>query len=175
MPSQLLRTTADPEEQLNECKYLYLRHLHEPIENSCRIVCEEASAQGHLARQVDPTLNEALAGILSGASPILSDSLSRTFEIEFAEYVSYTVTNECYGRYPELPEAFTGNLFRRFGWSHLLEFTKRTTYACDEHPGPGPLLHFEIVCLNHVIDVITTVEPKIALVHALNLGMPVVN
>lgn len=70
------------------------------------------------------------------------------------QMVSYTVLNETYGRYPESPEQFAGKLFRVLSWSHLLEFTKRMTYASDEHP--GALLHYEIACLNHVVDVICT-------------------
>ena len=74
--------------------------------------------------------------------------------------ISYTVLNESYGNYPQPPEEFTGKLFRIFSRSHLLEFTERTTYANGGNP--GFLMHFEIACLNHVIDVICTVPPKIA-------------
>jgi hypothetical protein len=42
----------------------------------------------------------------------------------------------------------------------LLEFTKKTTYAGDEHP--GVLQHYEIACLNHVVDVICTGPPRIS-------------
>jgi hypothetical protein len=150
-----------PKERLDQCAFLFLRHLHEPRENCLRFIVEEAQAQKHLARQVDPGLDDALAGILSDASPILSDSSSGSFEILFDSYVSYTVTNESYGTYPQPPEVFKGKLYRCFEWSHLLQFTKVTSYACDEYPGPGPLLHSEVVCLNHVIDVIATTEPVV--------------
>ena len=52
-------------------------------------------------------------------------------------------------------------LFRVFSWSHLLEFTKRTTNTSDEYP--GVLLHYQIACLNHVIDVICTAPPAISI------------
>jgi hypothetical protein len=39
---------------------------------------------------------------------------------------------------------------------------KRTTYASDEHA--GVLQHCEIACLNHVVDVICTGPPKIAII-----------
>ena len=74
--------------------------------------------------------------------------------------VSYTVLNESYGTYPEPPEQFSGKLFRVFEWSHLLEFTKKTTCASDEYS--GVLQHYEIACLNHVIDVICTGPPRIS-------------
>ena len=77
--------------------------------------------------------------------------------------------NESFGMYPEPPEQFTGNLFRIFSRSRLLDFTKQTTYASDEYPG-GVLQHYEIACLNHVIDVICTAPPKITVVssHGVN-------
>jgi len=87
----------NPAEQLNRCSFLFLRQLHEPRDNSLRFIVEEAKAHNHLARQVNPGLDDALAGILSGASPILSDSSSVSFEVLFDSYVSYTVTNESYG------------------------------------------------------------------------------
>jgi hypothetical protein len=39
---------------------------------------------------------------------------------------------------------------------------KRTTYASDENP--GVLQHYEIARLNHVVDVICTGPPKIAII-----------
>jgi hypothetical protein len=42
----------------------------------------------------------------------------------------------------------------------LLEFTKRTTRASDEYP--GVLQHYEIACQDHVVDVICTGPPRIA-------------
>ena len=74
--------------------------------------------------------------------------------------VSYSVLNESYAAYPMAPEEFTGKLFRVFTWSHLMEFTRRTTCASDEYP--GVLRHYEIVCACHVIDVICTQPPTIA-------------
>jgi hypothetical protein len=50
-----------------------------------------------------------------------------------------------------------------------LEITRKTTYAGDDHPGPGPLEHHQIPCLNHVIDVITTRPPQIAIIDRMAL------
>jgi hypothetical protein len=82
-----------------------------------------------------------------------------SFELLFdrSQMVSYTVLTEGYGVYPEDPEQFDGKLFRKFSWSHLLEFTKQTTIASELYP--GPLEHYQIACLNHVVDVITTGPP----------------
>ena len=45
--------------------------------------------------------------------------------------------------------------------SAFLDFLRRTTIANDEFPGPSR--HWELVCLDHVIDVVSTSEPVITL------------
>jgi hypothetical protein len=117
----------------------------------------EAKAQAPILEAEGP-----LAFLRIGGSPIETDDTCRLFQLLFDRnhMISYTVLNESYGKYPQPPEAFTGKLFRIFSHSHLLEFTEKTTYASGGHP--GVLMHFEIACLNHVIDVICTAPPKIA-------------
>ena len=151
----------DVARELNECKYLYLRWIGEPEELRLRLVVEEARVQERPG--VAPPHLPELSEILDGAKSIACDEDCRLFEIIYTYPISYTVLNESYGRYPETPEVFNGKLFREFSWSYLLEMTRKTTYACDDHPGPLPPQHHSIVCLNHVIDVITTREPEMRL------------
>ena len=152
--------------QIDECRYLYLRGLHEPRDNKIRFLVEEAGLQApRPAQEVAPP--DSIAALFKDAQPIESDSTSRLFEIVYEEYISYTVSNESYSKYPEPPEVFSGNLFRIYSWSYLLVMTRKTTYAGDDHPGPGPLEHHQIPCLNHVIDVVTTRPPTLAVVDRL--------
>lgn len=104
-----------------------------------------------------------VAALYAKSNPIKSDDGCRLFEIIYDYPISYTVLNETYSRYPKAPEAFTGKYFRVFSWSYLLEWTSKTTYVCEDHPGPLPPQHHEIACLNHVVDVITTKEPEMRL------------
>ena len=162
MISETLVTVEGPWEdgakQIDDCQYLFAVDVRELEELTLRLTLVEAKAQAPLTSEDD-----SVYGVLSdGARPIRQDSTCRIFEIIFERkhIISYTVLNESYGRYPEPPEKFTGKLFRIFSWSHLLEFTRRMTYANDEHP--GVLKHFQIACLNHVFDVISTHPPRIA-------------
>lgn len=150
--------------EMSECEHLFLRWIGEPEENRLRLVVEEAHVQVQKAVSYQNEVMREFAEIFQGASPIESDADCRSFEIVYNHYISYTVTNESYGKYPQSPEAFTGKLFREFQWSYLLEWARKVSYASDEHPGPGPLQHHEIVCLNHVLDVITTEAPIVRLV-----------
>ncbi len=146
--------------KINECNYLFLRGIGEPTELTLELIVVEGKAQ---ARAYVPTgPNDPLEKIMAGSQPIEEDATCQVFTVRFdaSTMVSYSVLNESYGKYPEEPEKFEGKLFRRFSWSHLLEFTKQTTIASDEYP--GVLEHYQVACLNHVIDVITTGPPSIA-------------
>lgn len=146
-------------EIINRCDYLYLRWIGEPAELKLRLVIEEAKALGRA--EPPPGTSSEITPLWGDAYAIGSNEDCRLFELIFDQPISYSVLNESYGKFPEPPETFTGKYFRTFSWSYLLELTRKTTYASDEHPGPGPLQHYEIACLNHVIDVITTSEPEI--------------
>jgi len=144
---------------IDECDYLFATDVREIGELTLGLTMAEAKLQAPTgaAEATGP-----LASLMIGTRPIEEDETCRLFYLLFdrSHMISYTVLNESYGKYPELPEAFTGKLFRIFSQSHLLEFTERTTYASGGYP--GVLMHFEIACLNHVIDVICTAPPKIA-------------
>lgn len=162
--TELLQVELDWEDgarQINDCDYLYIDGIRELAELTLELIVTEAKLQAQTLGPQDETLVEQLR---SDAVPIESDVACRSFRVIFnrTHMVSYTVLNESYGQYPESPERFTGKLFRIFSWSNLLEFTKRTTYASDEHP--GVLQHYEIASLNHVVDVICTVPPRIVII-----------
>ena len=144
---------------INECTYLYAKEIREIEELTLGLTIVEAKAQAPVLATEE---TGPLAFLKIGGRPIEEDETCRLFQLLFDRnhMISYTVLNESYGKYPEPPEAFTGKLFRIFSHSHLLGFTERTTYASGGYP--AALMHFQIACLNHVIDVICTAPPKIA-------------
>ena len=154
--------------QINDCEYLFAQSIREVEELTLEVIIAEAKAQAEIFVPRDRTEVEQL---LVGSSPIETDSTCRIFRLIFdrRHMVSYTVLNESYGVYPKPPEEFTGKLLRTFSRSHLLDFTKQTTCASDEYPG-GVLQNYQIVCLNHVIDVICTAPPKITVVSGRGLN-----
>jgi hypothetical protein len=143
---------------LNQAKYLYLRHLSEPEENSLRLVVEEAVAdRTETVSTPDPV--SPFAEIRKGASPIKSVEGCRAFELEWTRYVAYLVTEEVVGSggsYAE--ETFTGNLFRVYTRSHFLDHLSRDTGGHTE-----PILHYKLICLNHLIDVASYSPPEVRL------------
>lgn len=145
---------------MDDCDYLFATEIREIEELTLGVTIVEAKPQA-LITTVDE--QDPFGFLKIGGFPIEEDETCRVFQVVFDRnhLISYTVLNESYGKYPEPPEAFTGKLFRAFSWSRLLDFTGRTTIASAEYP--GPLMHFEIVCQNHIVDVICTAPPKISI------------
>jgi hypothetical protein len=142
-------------EQINEHAYLYLAEIGEPEDNVLRLVIEEARAGGE---PMEVKIGDAL---LSGARPIVSDDTCYAYEVLFGSYVAYSVRNESYT--PEdRSEEYTGRLFRLYSKSHFLDYVRAATFASDEYP--GKLSHYEIVCENHILDVVSAGEPHITIV-----------
>jgi hypothetical protein len=141
---------------LNSAKYLYLRELSEPRDNSLRLVVQEAIVNPDGLVQPHPELPE-LEEILRGGSPIESTDACRTFELTWKHYVAYLVAEECVGSCGQYDdEIYSGNVFRVYTKSHFLEHLSRDTGGHTES-----ILHFKLTCLNHLIDVAAYTAPEV--------------
>jgi hypothetical protein len=146
-------------DSLNSVKYLYLRELSEPKDNSLRIIVDEAVDNRSAPSPVCPDLPE-LGKILKGSWPIESTASCKRFELFWKYYIAYLVTEECVGScggYSD--EVYTGELFRVYTKSHFLEHLARDTGAHAE-----PIQHFKLICLNHLIDIASYTRPEIRVV-----------
>jgi hypothetical protein len=148
----------EPTALLNQASYLFLREISEPEENSLRLVVEEAIAD---RTEVVSTPNRAssFAEISRGASPIRSIEGCGIFELVWARYVAYLVTDEVLGsggQYED--EVYTGNLFRIYTKSHFLRYLSSET-----GPHFKPIVHYKLVCENHLVDVASTSPPDVRL------------
>jgi hypothetical protein len=144
-------------DSLDSAKYLYLRELSEPRDNSLRLVVQEAVVNpADSIRFSHPELAE-LEEILRGGSPIESTDACRTFELTWKCYVAYLVTEECVGSCgQDADEIYTGKLFRVYTKSHFLEHLSRNTGGHTE-----AILHYKLTCLNHLIDVAAYAPPEV--------------
>jgi hypothetical protein len=141
---------------LNSLKYLYLRELSEPRDNSLRIVVQEAVDNRSAPISVLPDLPE-LTEILRDAWPIESVEACKSFELSWNRYAAYLVTEELVGSNGSYQdEAYTGRLLRVYTKSHFLEHLARDTGGHLE-----PLRHYKLICLNHLIDVASYAPPEI--------------
>jgi hypothetical protein len=142
------------EDEIGSQQYLYLTSIGEPEENALRLVIEAARVQTN-AQPVDSALPARGEG-----HPIIVDETAPAWEVVFHGYVSYAVFDESYALPAVHDEQWSGaNLFRTYSKSRFMEYVRSATLADDEYP--GPLAHYEIICLNHVIEIVTWHAPDI--------------
>ncbi len=115
---------------------------------------EEASADG------PPEDIEILGKVIEGTRPIESGPGCRLFELVWPSYVAYSVRNESYTSWDDA-ERWEGKLLRLYSESHFLDYVRRATFASNDYP--GPMRHWGLVCLRHVVDVVSTAGPKVRL------------
>src|SRR5215469_354795 len=111
---------ATPVEELNSVRYLYLRELSEPQDNSLKLIVEEAVVN----RAAVASFHPELEAILKDASPIESVEGCRGFEIYWKRCAAYLVTEELVGSnsvtgYDD--ESYTGKILRVYSRSHFLD------------------------------------------------------
>jgi len=146
---------------LNAAEYLYLRGISEPRDNSLRIVVQEATANLASTGPLElPGMSASLR--TSRAAPIESTATCKAFALYWSRYIAYLVTEESVGscgNYKD--EIFTGRFFRVYEKSHLLDHIARDTGAHFK-----PFQHYKIICLNHLIDVVSTEVPELEVIQA---------
>jgi hypothetical protein len=145
-------------DSLNSVKYLFLRQLSEPRDNSLRLVVEEAVQNG-FAPPV-PSDNPELDEILTRTWPIESVEGCKTFELTWSRYAAYLVTEELIGSGGrDNDETYTGKLLRVYTKSHFLDHLSRDTGGHVE-----PVQHYKLICLNHLIDIGSYAPPDIRVI-----------
>ena len=144
-------------EELDSCGYLYLEALSEPHANGLRIVLSEGIVSD---RTETLTIGDAE---IPDVRPVEVTDASRWFEVVWDTYISYSVRNESYCSWDKAEE-WSGNAFRTYSKSTFLEFVSTGTCASNDYP--GPFVHYEILCSDHIIDVASEHPPSVRRVGA---------
>lgn len=150
---------SDAIRELNLVGLIDLREISEPDKrafNSLRIVVEEAIVNKAAVVVSD---RPELANILAGAHPIESVEGCRKFQLSWPHYLAYLVTEELVGSnalngYSD--EVYTGKILRVYSKSHFLDHMMRDTGGHIQD-----ILHFKLICLNHLIDVVSYHPPDV--------------
>jgi hypothetical protein len=146
-------------DSLNSVKYLFLRRVSEPRDNSLRLVVEEA-VENRLASASAPSGNPELDEIFKRSWPIESIQGCKSFELTWSRYAAFLVTEELIGsggNYDD--EIYTGKSLRVYTKSHFLDYLARDTGGHVE-----PVQHYKLICLNHLIDIGSYAPPEIRIV-----------
>lgn len=144
-------------QEIDSCKNLFLTGISEPETNSLRLLLSEGRVS-----EVEETWD--IAGVaLPGVRTIDITGQSRRFEVSWHCYISYAVRDESYCSWDK-EEEWVGASFRVYSKSKFLDFIGNGTFATAEYP--GPFKHYEIVCLDHIIDVVSEEPPTVRVVGA---------
>jgi hypothetical protein len=138
--------------EIESCNYLFLREINELDYNGLRVVIEEGIAQPEL-------VSTDVGGTQFSGLPVISTDKSRRFEIVWALYIAYSVTNESYSTRDESEQIESGKRIPIYSKSNFIDYVSRATFARDEFP--GPLQHIGVICEDHIIDVVSTAAPQI--------------
>ena len=144
-------------DELDACGYLYLEEISEPHANGLRLILSE----GVVADRTE-TLTIGNTEI-SDIRPVEVTDASKWFEVVWDTYISYSVRNESFCSWDETEE-WSGNAFRTYTKSKFLDFVSTGTFASNDYP--GPFVHYEIVCSDHVVDVASEHPPTVRRVGA---------
>lgn len=96
--------------------------------------------------------------IIRNTHPIEVDEELPIVQLDIDSYISNSIINESFTVLDY--EIFEENSFRIFNKSRYLDFINKGTIVKDVFPEEQPV-HFEISCLDHIIDVISFDEPII--------------
>lgn len=139
-------------QEIDSCKNLFLAEISEPETNSLRLLLSEGRVS-----EAEETWD--IAGVaLPGIRSIDITDQSRKFELSWHCYISYAVRDESYCSWDK-KEEWVGASFRVYSKSKFLDFVGSGTFATAKYP--GPFKHYEIVCLDHIIDVVSEEPPTV--------------
>lgn len=131
--------------------------------NDCRYVYLESFGRGTQALDLRVELFEA--GFQTD-SPISPDGNFLCFTIVFKNYLAVSIINESYDdgdgeNSTEWLADKTHKLLASYDKSHFREYVSAVTFATADFPGPQR--HFEINCLDHILNVICQDDPIITI------------
>lgn len=137
---------------IDNCHDIDLIEISEPTANALRLVVAELSRTDVKAEDVLPPLYA-----VPGALLVERGGKDRLFEVFWESYAAYGVRNESYTG--DEPAEFEGKLFRLYSRSLYLDYVRSASkYVSSLVPNHR---HWGIVCVNHIVDVVSNVEPRI--------------
>ena len=138
---------------LDSCHSLFLQEIGEPQENVLRVVLVEVERR-------DAAESMEVGGtIINDLHRVQATERSRAFELIWNQYIVYAVTNESFGSPNGEETKDSWRLLRRYSQSPFLDYVVRTTVATKEYP--GPYTHVRVLSENHIVDVVSTVFPRL--------------
>lgn len=144
--------------EINAVQYLSVRSIRDLGINQLELIVDEAAVNEVMRGRIpESSVPESARFLLEGAAPIQHLEGSKVFRLYWKLYVAYLVTEELVGsngHYED--EVYEGKLLRIYSQSHFLQHIERDTGGHFK-----PLLHYKLISLNHLIDVVSAEPPQI--------------
>ena len=135
----------------------YILNINDNIDNVLKIIVS-LPYSGEKGSEASNTGNKYLDEILKKAYPVLID-YNEIYEITFESYIMYQTRNESFA-YPDENSKVLGEYFTIIKNSSYLKMVKNITFYNDIFD--NKYMHYGIFSWNHIIDIISAEEPKIA-------------
>ena len=135
----------------------YILNINDNVDNVLKIIVS-LPYSGEKGSEASNTGNKNLDEILKKAYPVLID-YNEIYEITFESYIMYQTRNESFA-YPDENSKISGEYFTIIKNSSYLKMVKNITFYNDIFD--NKYMHYGIFSWNHVIDIISAEEPKIA-------------
>lgn len=135
----------------------YILNINDNIDNVLKIIVS-LPYSGEKGSEASNTGNKDLDEILKKAYPVLID-YNEIYEITFESYIMYQTRNESFAYLDENSKVL-GEYFTIIKNSSYLKMVKSITFYNDIFD--NKYMHYGIFSWNHVIDIISAEEPKIA-------------
>lgn len=140
---------------LDSCRYIFLSKL----ENDASFILTIHISEGRIQEEsgVGAIESNNLGSILEKAHPVKIRKGYNAFKIVFKDYTSFAVRNESY-IISENDEDYSSRL-RVHQHSNFLNFISESTWLSSVDL--ESLIHYTVVCSDHIIDIATSSEPVI--------------
>ena len=135
----------------------YILNINDNMDNVLKIIVS-LPYSGEKGSEASNTGNKDLDEILKEAYPVLID-YNEIYEITFESYIMYQTRNESFA-YLDKNSKVLGEYFTIIKNSSYLKMVKSITFYNDIFD--DKYMHYGIFSWNHVIDIISAEEPKIA-------------
>ena len=135
----------------------YILNINDNVDNVLKIIVS-LPYSGEKGSEASNTGNKDLDEILKEAYPVLID-YNEIYEITFESYIMYQTRNESFAYLDENSKVL-GEYFTIIKNSSYLKMVKNITFYNDIFD--NKYMHYGIFSWNHVIDIISAEEPKIA-------------
>ena len=138
-------------DRINTARYLFLTKIFEQEENTLEFeltLCNvEKTERNLLIEDID----------LGSYLPISYNESSSVFKVAFDSYIAYSVINESYENIGKT-ECIGGKI-KIYEKSNFLDYVKADTFATDDYH--VTFKHYMFITLRHLINIVSSVEPKI--------------